>query len=107
MNLLDLYYSPVGSNELESNDFSVAKRCAFAVVLPEIMDNELTEIQAKCLKMKYIKKMTQTEIAEALGISQPTVSRHISAAAKTVNTVLRYCYIALTKALFEYDKSYM
>ena len=106
MNLLDLYYSPVGSNEFESDDFTLAKRRAFALVLPEIMDNELTEIQAKCLKMKYVRKMTQAEIAETLGISQPTVSRHITVAKKTVNTVLKYCYAALSKALCEYEKSY-
>ena len=56
--------------------------------------------------MKYINNMSQCEIADKLGISQSSVSRHISAGKDAINNKLQYCYAALTKALYEYEKSY-
>ncbi len=97
------YYSPViGSDSCD--DFNRAKRTAFALILPKIMEGELTDRQRECIKMKYIRNMTQSEIADKLGISQPSVSRHIVSAKGIINDRLKYCYLALTKALYEYDK---
>ncbi|MBQ9518142.1 MAG: sigma-70 family RNA polymerase sigma factor [Eubacterium sp.] len=104
MDLLDLYYySPVITAD-DNEEFNRAKRKAFALILPKIMENELTERQRVCIKMKYIAHMTQKEIANKLGISQPSVSRHIISAKKIINGNLQYCCAALTKALYEYEK---
>ncbi len=103
MDLIEMYYFPpvIGDSGV---DFSSAKRKAFALILPKIMDNELTDRQRTCVKMKYINHMTQAEIADRLGISQSSVSRHIFSAKKIINDRLNYCYLALTKALYEYEK---
>ena len=68
------------------------------------MENELTERQSVCLRYKYISGKSQQEIAKTLKLSQPTVSRHISAAKDIVNNNLKYCYAALSAALNEYDR---
>ena len=69
-----------------------------------IMKNELTQRQNMCLRYKYINHKTQSEIADILKLSQPTVSRHISTAKDIVNKNLKYCYVALSKCLDEYDR---
>lgn len=91
-------------SKLDGYDKERAKQKAFAAVVPLIMDNELTQKQSICLRYKYINNKNQAEIAEILQLSQPTVSRHISTAKDIVNNSLQYCYIALTKAIDEYDK---
>ena len=68
------------------------------------MNNELTQKQSVCLRYKYINNKNQAEIAEILQLSQPTVSRHISTAKEIMNNSLQYCYIALTKAIDEYER---
>jgi RNA polymerase sigma factor (sigma-70 family) len=84
-------------------DEEIAKRKAFSAVLPLIIQNELTQKQSICLKYHYINGKSQAEIAKMLKLSQPTVSRHISAAKEIVNNKLKYCYIALTKGFDEYE----
>lgn len=88
----------------ESRDKSIAKQIAFSSVLPLILDNELTQRQSICFKYKYINNKTQEEIGDILKLSQPTVSRHISTAKDIVNNNLKYCYLALSKGIDEYDK---
>lgn len=103
MDLIEMYYySPAA--DAAGITFSEAKRKAFAHTLPKIMENELTERQRVCIRLKYVNNLTQKEIAKKLGISQPSVSRHIVSAKSIVNDRLKYCYIALSKALYEYEK---
>lgn len=75
-------------------------------VVPMIMEKELTQKQNICLRYKYVNNKTQTEIAEMLKLSQPTVSRHISTAKDIVNSHLKYCYFALSKGINEFDRLY-
>lgn len=89
---------------LDGYDREKAKQKAFATIVPLIMKNELTPKQSACIRYKYINNKTQAEIADLLKISQPTVSRHISSAKEIMNNSLQYCYIALTKAIDEYDR---
>lgn len=106
MDFLDLYYYSDCMGENDNADMERASRQAFALVLAKIMEKELTERQRICLHYKYVKNMTQYEISQKLKISQPSVSRHIAAAKKIVNNKLQYCYLALSKALTVYGKSY-
>ncbi|MGN0457739.1 MAG: sigma factor-like helix-turn-helix DNA-binding protein [Eubacterium sp.] len=89
---------------LDGYDREKAKQKAFSVIVPLIMKNELTPKQSACLQYKYINHKTQAQIAELLKISQPTVSRHINTAKDIMNHSLQYCYIALSKAIDEYEK---
>ena len=91
-------------SQLDGYDREKAKQKAFQTVVPLIMNNELTQKQSVCLRYKYINNKNQAEIAEILQLSQPTVSRHISTAKEIMNNSLQYCYIALTKAIDEYER---
>ena len=103
MDVLDKFYYSPSFDESDSKGAEFAKRKAISLVLNQIMDRELTKKQCLCLKYKYLYNKTQSEIAEIMGISQPTVSRHINAAKDIVNNELSYCYLALTKGINEYD----
>ena len=105
MDFVEMYYSNSMYND-DSVDIMQAKKKAFAVVIGAIMENELTEKQSVCLRYRYVNNLTQDEIAKRLKISQPSVSRHINAGKNAVNSKLKYCYIALTKGLNEYEKTY-
>lgn len=98
----DFYYKDFSA--LDGYDREKAKQKAFATIVPLIMNNELTPKQSACLKYKYISNKSQAEIADILKISQPTVSRHINAAKEIMNNSLQYCYIALSKAIDEYER---
>lgn len=46
-------------------------------VVLDIIESELTPIQRDCVKLYFLKKKKQNEIAEILGISRRVVSQHI------------------------------
>lgn len=89
--LIEKYYKSPADNFGGEMNGQAAGRQALCSVLPQIIKNELTPRQQKCLKMKYGDKLTQKEIAEKLHLSQPTVSRHIESAKSAVNNRLIYC----------------
>lgn len=97
MDFIDnFYYSE--NDYYEDVDSQKINRCAISAVLPIIMKNDLTERQKSCLELKYVKNLNQSEIAEKLSLSQPTVCRHIKTAKDIVNNRLAYCLTALSKA---------
>ena len=51
---------------------------------------ELTPRQAECVKLFYGGRVSQREIAARLGVSPPTVSRHLKKARARLGRVLRY-----------------
>ena len=51
---------------------------------------ELTDRQRYCVIEHYYGGKKMTEIAEALGVSKSTVSRHISSALRKIKRVSRY-----------------
>lgn len=104
IDFIDTFYYDKTSACNEGYDKERARQKAFSLVLPLIMENELTQRQSICLRYKYINNKSQSEIAEILKLSQPTVSRHIRTAKNIVNNNLKYCYMALSKGLDEYDK---
>lgn len=98
------FYCDTTTNNTDGYDKERARRKAFSTVVPLILKNELTQRQNICLRYKYLNGKSQSEIAELLKLSQPTVSRHISTAKDIVNNNLKYCYIALIKGIDEYEK---
>lgn len=101
---IEAYYYDTRSQEKEGYERVKALRKAVGLLLPVIMENELTERQSVCLKYKYLQHKNQREIAALLHLSQPTVSRHIATAKDIVNHSLGYCYAAVSAALEEYDR---
>lgn len=104
IDFIDGYYTTRDPKTLDGYDRERAQQTAVGAVLDLIMKNELTQRQNMCLRYKYINHKTQSEIADILKLSQPTVSRHISTAKDIVNKNLKYCYVALSKCLDEYDR---
>ena len=94
----DIIYSSAEASAI--GDISTQKiwRSSLCSVLPQITEKELTKRQRQCLEMNIIENMSQAEIADALGISQPTVCRHIELAKKTLNNRLGYCAEAVGSA---------
>ena len=88
------------SFDLVANDNSVIWE-ACKKELPYIMVNELTKMQRDCIKSLFYDGLKQKEIAEKLGISQPTVSRHIQNATEILLNRLNYAMkIAKTVAVY-------
>lgn len=49
------------------------------------------------MKMFYIDKKNQKEIASILRLSQPTVSRHIKSAEAIIEKIGSYCIFSISK----------
>lgn len=96
------YYN--GFSGVDTLDKEKAKNIAFSSVMPIIIQKELTPMQSVCFRYRYENNKSQAEIADLLKLSQPTVSRHIAVAKDKLNASLGYCYIAISKAIDEYDK---
>ncbi len=102
--IIDNLYRGKDYDVAEGFDREKARQKALRKVLPVIMENELTQRQRVCLKYMYISGKSQGEIAHILGLSQPTVSRHINTAKNIVNSELKYCYYAISSALESYGE---
>ena len=98
IDFIDNYYTK-SYFDSDSLDKERAKKKAFSTIMPIIMQEELTPMQSLCFRYKYENNKTQTEIASLLKLSQ-----HISTAKDKMNNQLGYCYIALSKAIDEYDR---
>ena len=97
LDFIDSYY--YGDDRISDDlDSQTVSKSAISSVLPLILKNDLTERQRACLKMKYVEELNQAEIAERLGLSQPTVCRHIAIAKSIVNNRLSYCLVVLNRA---------
>lgn len=94
----DIIYSSTEASAIGDISSQKIWRSSLCSVLPQITEKDLTKRQKQCLEMKVIENMSQAEIAEALGISQPTVCRHIKIAKKIVNNRLSYCAEAVGRA---------
>lgn len=98
INFVDEYMTD--KNKFDDNGFDEQRILVNAVskVLPLIIKNELTPRQSLCLRLFYVHRKSQAEIARELKLSQPTVSRHISAARDITNKYLSYCFYSVSKA---------
>lgn len=104
MDFVDKFYYGIDGWSDDSADRAKAHQSAISKIIPIIIENELTERQSLCFRYKYLSGKNQQEIASLLHLSQPTVSRHINAAKDIINDALKYCYVAVSKGLDEYEK---
>ena len=86
------------ANERGTVDYKAVSRRAIKEVLPIIIENDLTPRQRECIELKYYQGKTQSEIAQQLLLTQPTVSHHIKTAQEIIKNRLYYCDEALKSA---------
>lgn len=60
------------------------------------LPRELTARQLECVKLYYFENMTEAQAAKLLGVSKPTVCRHLQKARKRLERVITY-----TEALYQ------
>lgn len=71
--------------------------CRAKETLRAALPRELTARQLECVKLYYFENMTEAQAAEHLGISKPTVCRHLQKARARLERVIAY-----TEALHQY-----
>ena len=59
-------------------------------LLIRAIKHELTDRQRECLTMYYLDGMKMKDIARSLGLSNSTVSRHISSASRKLRRIAEY-----------------
>ena len=93
-------YMSYDKNSIVEDGFDEQKITSRSIsrVLPIIIENELTPRQKLCLKLFYVNKKTQPEIARELKLSQPTVCKHIKTAKEITNRYLTYCLFSVKGA---------
>ncbi|XOQ43012.1 MAG: Sigma70-r4-2 domain-containing protein [Clostridium sp.] len=65
---------------------------------------ELTARQMQCVRLYYAEQKKVIEIAQELGISPSTVSRHLKKARLRLKRILQYCYPSLRREMREKDE---
>lgn len=68
------------------------RRAKLLRALRRAVRGELTPRQAECVRLYYGERATDREIAARLGVTTPTVSRHLGKARARLGRVLRYYF---------------
>lgn len=94
----DLLERYVGSGDFteEVND-NRRERERILQMLPVMIAGELTQRQQDCLRLYYFEGMKMYQIAQALGIQTPAVSRHLKRARNRLQNVLGYHFHRLAE----------
>ena len=72
-------------DQREERDLSLAKEA-----LGQAMRRELTPRQRACVELYYFQGLTEERAAQELGVSKPTVCRHLQKARGRLEKALRY-----------------
>lgn len=56
------------------------------------IENELTDVQNKCIKLFYYDRLTVSEIARLMNLHRSVVYRHLESAEKKLFLCLKYLY---------------
>ena len=67
-------------------------RARMSAALKSIIREELTGRQRSCLEMRYMQGMTVYGIAAELGITPPTVSKHLKKARARIEKIMRLSF---------------
>lgn len=63
--------------------------------LRRAMEGELTERQRECVRLRYLEGKSVSEIAEILGVTPPTASKHLKKARGRLGRVIGYSFSRL------------
>lgn len=63
--------------------------------LRRAMDGELTERQKECIRLRYLEGKSVNDVADSLGITAGTASRHLKKARSRLGTVISYSFTRL------------
>lgn len=63
--------------------------------LRRAMEGELTERQRECVQLRYVERKSVREIAEQLGVTPPTASKHLKKARSRLGKVIGYSFSRL------------
>lgn len=63
--------------------------------LKRAMEGELTERQRDCLRLRYFEQKSVQEVAEIIGVTPPTVSKHLKKARERLRRVMEYSFSRL------------
>ena len=64
-------------------------------VLRQAMQGELTERQQACVRLRYFDGKSLREVADAIGITPPTASKHLKKARARLGKVMGYSFSRL------------
>ena len=75
---------------------SGAEREKMLRVLRSAMEGELTERQKDCVRLRYFEEKSVSEVAEELGVTPPTASKHLKKARARLGKVMGYSFPRLS-----------
>jgi len=64
-------------------------------VLRQAMQGELTERQQACVRLRYFDGKSLREVADAIGVTPPTASKHLKKARARLGKVMGYSFSRL------------
>ena len=81
--LIGDYIDKIAENvRVDDNSETGSEKAEMKRLLANAMNRTLTQRQRKCLTMYYFENKKMKDIGKELGLSSPTVSKHIKAAKK-------------------------
>ena len=89
---LDLFGDRLYINLGEDDGGEHLRMCG---ALRRAMEGELTERQRDCLRQKYFEQKSVQEVAEIIGVTPPTVSKHLKKARERLRRVMGYSFSRL------------
>lgn len=79
-------------NESEDN----GERERMMRTLRRAMEGELTERQRECVQLRYFDGKSINEVADAIGVTPPTASKHLKKARARLGKVMGYSFSRLS-----------
>lgn len=90
----DAAYCNFAIQNESTNDLQIK---ALMLIMPEIIKSELTPRQCEVLDLIMFKEFNQTQAANLLGLSQPTISRAYHSAICKLRKYLYFCNKCIKK----------
>jgi RNA polymerase sigma factor (sigma-70 family) len=90
---LDLFGDRLDFSRYETDDNGERER--MLRTLRRAMEGELTERQRECVRLRYFDGKSVNEVADALGVTPPTASKHLKKARARLGKVMGYSFSRL------------
>ena len=90
---LDLFGDRLDLSRYETQDNGERER--MLRTLRRAMEGELTERQRECVRLRYFDAKSVNEVADAIGVTPPTASKHLKKARARLGKVMGYSFSRL------------